>query len=275
MHGTRDNSNSSSLDSINMLWIGDLSPVERLCLRSFAAAGHPVHLYAYNEIADVPQGVTLQDASQILPISRIFRNQRGKGKGSLAGFSDLFRFKLLLDRGGWWVDADIFCLRPFKFESPYVFGFEGQAVASGVIKMPRGCALAERCYELASRVDPSAIVWTELVQILESSVRELGLIQHVLPPHTFSPIDWREIPRHVRGRKVFTIPTQSHAVHLYNEMWRRHKLDKWRQYPASSVLNILRRHAEINDIDTELPASYLSRAIAMFGQAIFAQRRAA
>ena len=99
----------------------------------------------YSEIAPaMPNNPALQDAAQILPRSHIFHNQRGKGKGSLAGFSDLFRYKLLLDRGGWWVDADIFCLRPFVFEAPYVFGAEGESVASGVIKMPRGCELAER-----------------------------------------------------------------------------------------------------------------------------------
>src|SRR5206468_3047474 len=94
-----------------------------------------------------------------------------KGKGSLAAFSDLFRYRLLLDQGGWWVDADVFCLKPFDFTAPYVFGAEVKPVASGIIKMPRGCALAERCYELARRVDPQTIVWNELVNILECAVR--------------------------------------------------------------------------------------------------------
>src|SRR3954467_14258102 len=97
------------LPVINELWIGQLSPVEQLCLKSFVAKGHNVHLYTYDAIENVPQGVTLQDAAQILPPSQIFRNRRGRGKGSLAGFSDLFRYKLLLDKGGWWVDTDVFC----------------------------------------------------------------------------------------------------------------------------------------------------------------------
>jgi hypothetical protein len=261
------------LSRVSALWIGQLSPVERLCLGSFAAQGHPVHLYAYDYLDNLPAGVTLQDAAQILPRSLIFKNQLGKGKGSLAAFSDIFRFKLMLDHGGWWVDADIFCLRPFDFTTPYVFGFEGTSVASGVIKMPRGCDLAQRCFDLASRVDPSTIVWTELVKILDAAIRDLGLIQHVLPQHTFSPIDWREIPKYVTGRKTFAIPANSHAVHLYNEMWRRHKLDKNRRYPRSSVLNILRRHAGITNLDTELPPSILSLTVRRISQSLF--RRAA
>jgi len=262
-----------SLPTINALWVGRLSPVERLCLGSFAAQGHPVHLYAYDEVESLPQGVTIQDATQILPREMIFKNQLGKGKGSLAAFSDLFRFKLMLDRGGWWVDADIFCLKPFDFEAPYVFGFEGTGVASGVIKMPRGCELAQRCFNLASRVDPATIVWIELVKILDAAIRDLDLLSYVLPQHTFSPIDWREIPKYVTGRKIFSIPHNSHSVHLYNEMWRRHNLDKNRRYPGSSVLNILRRHAGIENLDTELPPSILSIAARRISQTLF--RRAA
>jgi hypothetical protein len=139
------------LPVINALWIGQLSPLEQLCLKSFVARGHSVHLYTYDPIENVPQGVTLQDAAQILPPSQIFRNRLGKGKGSVAAFSDLFRYKLLLDKGGWWVDADVFCLKPFDFAAPYVFGAEDKPVASGIIKMPRGCLLAEMCYESARR----------------------------------------------------------------------------------------------------------------------------
>jgi hypothetical protein len=268
-------SNCRELPVVNALWIGQLSPVERLCLRSFSKMGHAVHLYTYDAIDDVPPGITVQDASQILPRSLIFRNELGKGKGSLAGFSDLFRFKLLLDRGGWWVDADIFCLRPFDFEAPYVFGAEGENVASGVIKMPRGCELAERCFELARRVDPSTIIWTELVKILETGVRDLGLMSYVLRSETFSPIHWREIPNYVTARKTFVIPETSHGVHLYNEMWRRKKLDKWRRYSANSVLNILRRHVRIDDLDTELPPSLFARASASLWRSIWPLARAA
>ena len=75
---------------ISSLWIGQLTPLEQLCIRSFVAHGHPYHLYTYDEIENVPPGVTIQDASQILPRSTIFRNRRGKGKGSLAGFRTYF-----------------------------------------------------------------------------------------------------------------------------------------------------------------------------------------
>jgi capsular polysaccharide synthesis protein len=240
---------------VSALWIGQLSPLEQLCLHSFVARGHSVHLYTYDAIPNVPQGVTLQDAAQILPPSLVFRNRLGKGKGSLAAFSDLFRYKLLLDKGGWWVDADVFCLKAFDFAAPYVFGAEEKPVASGVLKMPRGCPLAELCYESARRVDPDTIVWNELVNILERGVRDLSLMPYVLPKETFSPIVWRDVPAYAQGEKLFAPSTHSYAVHLYNEMWRRNRLDKWRQYPPNSVLNVLRRHAQgVDEFDCGAPS---------------------
>ena len=242
-----DDADGSILPVINGLWIGQLTPLERLCLRSFVAQGHPYHLYTYDQIENVPPGVTLQDASQILPQSQIFRNARGQGKGSLAAFSDLFRYKLLLDRGGWWVDTDVFCLKPFDFDAPYVFGAEDKPVATGIIKMPQGSPLAQRCYESACRVNRKKIVWNELAVILEHSVRELNLMSYVLPPEVFSPIVWSEVPEYVRGEKLFVRSPRSHAVHLYNEMWRRNNLDKWGRHPSSSVMNVLCRLTGIEE----------------------------
>ena len=235
----------ASLPVINSLWIGQLSPLERLCLKSFVAQGHAFHLYTYDPIDNVPPGVTLQDAGQILPASKVFRNQRGEGKGSLAAFSDLFRYKLLLDRGGWWVDTDVFSLKPFDFTAPYVFGAEDKPVATGIMKMQRGSALAQRCYESACRIKQKKIIWNELANLVEHGVHELGLMSYVRPQEVFSPILWRDIPEYVRGEKIFVPSSQSYAVHLYNEMWRRNNLDKWGTYPPSSVLHIIRRLAGI------------------------------
>jgi hypothetical protein len=249
------------LPVINGLWIGQLSPLEQLCIKSFVVQGHPYHLYTYDRLDNVPDGVTVQDAGEILPQSLIFRNQLGKGKGSLAAFSDLFRYKLLLERGGWWVDTDVFCLKPFDFSAPYVFGAEDKPVASGVIKMPQGCPLAERCYELARQVDPKTIVWNELVAILERGVKDMGLMSYVLRPETFSPIAWHDVPDYILGRKNYRPSTKSYGVHLYNEMWRRNNLDKWRRYPSTSALNVLRRYAglpEEQGADSE-PMSILLR----------------
>ena len=98
------------------------------------------------------------------------------------------------------------------------------------------------------------------MNILERAVRDLNLMSFVLPKETFSPITWRDVPDYVRGRKLFEPPAKSYAVHLYNEMWRRNKLDKWKRYPPSSVLNVLRRYAKLGDEEYSVPASDSSAA---------------
>src|SRR5690349_14550149 len=110
-----------------MLWIGDrFSTLERLCVASFLAHGHGVHLYAYGPVDGVPEGAQLRDAREILPAERIYTYASGFGQGSPSAFSNEFRYKLLRDRGGVWSDTDIACLRPFDFldDAPYAFSSE-------------------------------------------------------------------------------------------------------------------------------------------------------
>src|SRR4029077_9309329 len=92
--------------------------MERLCITSFLQNGHPFHLYVYQPIEGVPDGTVVLDANQILPSSRVFKY---KDHDTYAGFSNFFRYKLLCEKGGWWVDADTVCLQPFEFPEPLVF----------------------------------------------------------------------------------------------------------------------------------------------------------
>ena len=43
---------------------------------------------------------------------------RYRDNGSYAGFANFFRYELLRKRGGWWVDLDTICLRPFPASIP-------------------------------------------------------------------------------------------------------------------------------------------------------------
>src|SRR5215213_329764 len=107
------------MDLLQTLWIGPrLSAMEQLSIQSFLRHGHELHLYTYGDVEGVPRGTVLRDANEILPRERIFVY---RDFPSVSGFSNFFRYKLLLERGGWWVDADMVCVRPFDFDSPHVF----------------------------------------------------------------------------------------------------------------------------------------------------------
>jgi len=122
---------------IQGLWIGPrLSKIEQLCIKSFLDHGHPFHLYCYEPIEGIPAGTDVIDANEIVPdeVCQEFRKER-----ALAAFSDLFRWKLLHDRGNFWVDMDIICLRPFEFSQDIVFGFQQDGlVTPAVLRFPPG-----------------------------------------------------------------------------------------------------------------------------------------
>jgi hypothetical protein len=64
------------------------------------------------------KGVTVLDANEILDKKYIFHYE-----GLIAPFSDLFRYKLLYDKGGVWSDCDIICVRrlPSSEKMKYIF----------------------------------------------------------------------------------------------------------------------------------------------------------
>ena len=86
--------------------------MEQLSIASFLQNGHEYHLYVYDAVRNVPARAVIKDANEVLPASRIFQY---KDQASYAGFANFFRYKLLLEHGGWWVDTDVICLKAFDF----------------------------------------------------------------------------------------------------------------------------------------------------------------
>lgn len=125
---------------IQGLWIGgQLSFVEQLCINSFRKNGHEFWLYTYGEVKGIPEGTKIIDANSILPEKDIFIVH-----GSYAEFADYFRWKLLYEKGGYWVDMDMVCLKPFDLNDEIVFGKEDPNTSSiGVLKFPKHHFLPE------------------------------------------------------------------------------------------------------------------------------------
>ncbi len=121
---------SSELMPLSAFWLGDeLDGLAAACLYSFAEVGHPVTLYAYDPPKGVPPAVTIADAAAILPRDSVVVQKR---TGSVALFSDRFRYELLSRDCGAWIDCDMLCLRPIKF-APYIFAWEEPDLVNGAI----------------------------------------------------------------------------------------------------------------------------------------------
>jgi hypothetical protein len=173
---------------IYSLWVGPpLTLMEQLSITSFLQNGYEYHLYCYGKIPNVPAGAILRDAGEILPSSEIFYYQQGPGKGSVAAFANLFRYKLLLERGGWWADTDMICLRPLNFAGSVVFASEhydaGIQTTNSILKLPPGHAVARACYETAMREDRAKLTWGKTgPALMDRIVREAGLQKFIQPP---------------------------------------------------------------------------------------------
>ena len=178
---------------IQSLWIGDhLSAMEHMAITSFLRHGHIFHLYVYQRPAGIPEGTVVRDANEILPAARIFKYRK---HDSYAGFSNFFRYKLLLERGGWWVDLDLICLKPFRFPSECVFSSEidmGVAkVASCALKAPAGSEIFKYAWQVCETLDPCKLKWGQSgPKLMAQCVEKFGLQQYVQPPNVFCPIDY-------------------------------------------------------------------------------------
>jgi alpha 1,4-glycosyltransferase len=125
-----------SLFDLHTLWIGPpLRWFERLCLTSMLAQGHRVVLWCYQPVENVPDGVVLAPAREVLPETAIIRHRK---QDSLALFSNRFRYRLLQMHAVTWVDIDMLFLRPLTDESPLLFGAEdANFVCGAVLRLPR------------------------------------------------------------------------------------------------------------------------------------------
>lgn len=215
---------------VHSLWIGNkLTQLELLTLISFTAHGHLFYLWTYNEIeTPLPSGIVVRDANEILHSSKIFKykycNQYGHGKGSYAGFSDLFRYALLYKYGGWWVDMDVTCLKPLDFTEPYVFRSHHELkIVGNMIKCPPFSKLMQKCFEETFfLLDEYNRNWNKPIEILNRNIIQLELETYI---RSFSNQDqWSFIKQLLL--KPFDVPNYYYAIHWVNEEWRRHKIDK-------------------------------------------------
>lgn len=234
----------TALPAIQSLWIGPaLSRMERLAIRSFLHHGHPFHLYVYRPVAGVPAGTAVLDAAAILPASAIFRYREHR---SYAAFANHFRYRLLHQRGGWWSDTDVVCLRPFTFAAPYVFAAEpGGAqpmVNNGIIKAPAGAPLLAAACAACRAKDPQTLRWGETgPRLLTALIEQAGLARWVEPAEVFCPIGYRDWRQLIEPGAAPPFTARTHGVHLWNEMWRRLGQDKDRRYAAGSLYQTLNR----------------------------------
>jgi hypothetical protein len=209
-------------------------------LRSVVRQGHRLTLYCYREPIGIPDEITLADASVILPESAVVRHRRG----SVAPFSDWFRYELLKRGLGTWIDTDMYLLRPLDEQREHLFGEERLGVINNaVLRLPANSPVLDELLApfqgatpdwlaprhrlishlrkwLGGSVDVGAMPWgTTGPAALTAAAVKFGLSSLALPPTAFYPVPWEDagwisdptlaLEQMVTGDTV--------GIHLWNE----------------------------------------------------------
>ena len=230
---------------IQSFWIGkDLSPMEVLCIRSYLFHGHDFHLYVYDDnMKNIPPGTTLMNANEIIPQGNIQIDLFG----SWVNFANQFRYALLLKKGGWWVDMDTVCLKPFDFEDDFMFSSEAYEpynriqVNNTYIKSLPGAKFLADCLDFIEVRGYDHIHWCELGINLTSRMifrNELG--KYVHPAVTFCPISAFQLYRFFDESGTI-LPEESYALHWWHYLWTVNKIDKNGNFPATTLYEELKK----------------------------------
>ncbi len=255
------------LPTIQSLWIGNpLSQIEKLCVKSYLDHGHIFYLYVYDDVSGVPEGAVIKDANEILPERNVFRYRRG----GLGGFANWFRYELLYNNGGFWVDMDTVCIKPFTFDNEMVFGETNiNVIGAAVIGFPKGHKLMEGL-SYACRHHNKTMPWDTAKDkkrkikhalfrksregagygtiggpaVLTNALRYSGLYNQAKPFTYFYPISWQS------WNAIFdntfaddsAVYSNTYCLHLWHEAFRRiSNFDKNANFDENSLIEQLKR----------------------------------
>lgn len=277
----------AELPEIASLWIGGrLSWLEQLCLKSFADAGHHITLYSYAPIDNVPAGVSTAAAADILPGEPMLRHAR---TGSPAIHADMWRLQLLKKTEKIWVDADIYCYRPFDFSSEFIFGWEKPGlVCNAVLGLPSTSATLARLlafFEDEYAIGPWLADWQrqELQQEKDAGhpvhmtaqnwgftgpasvthfLKETGEISHALAKEAFYPISYKNRNQMILSRfnPQQEMTENTYAVHFWARRMKPRLEEKEGNAPrpGSFMHGLLAKHGII-PADAPIPAKIARR----------------
>jgi hypothetical protein len=228
---------------LHSLWIGSrLTWLERLCLASWLAHGHRTILWTYQPVDEIPRGVEVRNAREILPESAVTFH---RVSGSVSLFSNRFRYHLFRQYHATWIDTDVLLLRTLADTSPYLFAWEtSDSICSAVLRLPSGSRAPRDLLALTDARVPVPHWWPlkdrirqrlrGLVRRHESAVdmtwgtfgplaltetlRRHGLTDRALRSDIFYPVLWTETALFYGPADIVEarLTEQTLAVHLWS-----------------------------------------------------------
>jgi hypothetical protein len=221
----------------HFFWHGPaLSLYETACLASFVKHGIEARLHTFNRDLRVPPGVVLEDAGLLARPEEVLAYTQGGHTGSIAAFTDIFRYRVLGRTPGWWFDTDVFCLKDAAHYAALetsskglLLGLEEPGKVNGAVLYVSDPALAQALERKADAVGKE-FAWGDIGPgLVTKFMREHPDRVTVLSQQHFYPVHYLEVERFFRvDARAGCIAAAEGAVcvHLWNEFLRRWKIPK-------------------------------------------------
>ena len=160
-------------------WHGPLDGLRLTCLRSQVAAGHKVTVYSFDPLPGLPDGVGNAEAEAILPHSFSERLRPPQPDGSwrdwtILQFSDFFRMRLMAEKAGLWLDADVLLLKPIEVDpaKPYFAWERRRQLGNSALYLPANSPIVLAFEELMEQDPPLVpIAWEYIFDVWYNYVK--------------------------------------------------------------------------------------------------------
>ena len=223
----------ADLPIIRSFWFG--KPMNWICelsMRSYIRQGHKFELYCYEDFP-VPEGVIRMDANEIIPESDSFQmmNSFDGIRGRYSTFANIFRYKLLFEKGGVWSDLDSICIKPLIFEDGIEVVFATENTRSGIeinncniYVAKRGNPLFAHLYNSSISQDRESLEHLSFNKnFIIEAMDEMGIdwVSYTSARTTFCPIPWYNIHQIFDPKHEFNLEQMmknTYAIHLYNNI---------------------------------------------------------
>lgn len=267
------------------LWIGgDLSFLEQLCLKSFVDAGQHIKLYHYHPIGNVPDGVEMADANEVMPAPDTGFIRHGR-TNSPALHSDLFRYHMLAQNDRTiWADTDAYCCKPFVTETGHFHAWESEdGINGGVLGLPRDSqslpalidftsdeyaippwfSAAEQARLAALREEGNPVHASEMPwgvwgpHAVTYFLKSTGEVKYTMPRVTLYPVEYKDRRLMLRPGHDLSgmITPETFSIHFYGRRMRARIVDKFDGVPRprSLIGQLLKKHG-IDPLAAPIPA---------------------
>jgi hypothetical protein len=215
-----------------------VGPMQQLCMKSYMDNGHEFHLYTAGPCAGVPEGVIVEDANAFMSQSERTRFRHNSQA------ADLCRVLIIQKEGGWYVDLDTVCLRPFAFQEPYVFVSEDVArfgkgqkqlscpvtpcsevptgyISNSTFKAPAGAPFLQNMVDFIRRADTMHPARWESFgpDLFIREVANTPLRSYVKAPIVFDAANPDELYHLISGDAKYDVSEKSYAMHFRTSWW--------------------------------------------------------